>query len=272
MYVDGVSSTELFDLCWSRAVSGGIGYYDSHVHLDSGTRRWWVGDLSVPNCCSPACLIQENSSLTRRRPQTVTGPMTGTTGEWGRYATDGATNSSVQPVPSAPRARRSRVCNSQPLAPRSRGEVAPDLPAHALGCLRDENPRFFGGANGPHFTTTPHPTSLGSGRPPPRCPGEQARRSRSISRSSTSRSSRRLVGQSLGRHLSPARSPDISKQVQLLLGAVEREAADIVRHEEQDVQLRDRLRSGNGRRRAPPMLSGPVRDQIQCQRLFTESI
>jgi hypothetical protein len=29
-------------------VSGGIGYYDSHVHLDSGTRRWWVGDLAVP--------------------------------------------------------------------------------------------------------------------------------------------------------------------------------------------------------------------------------
>ena len=48
MYVDGVSSTELFDLCWSRAVSGGIGYYDSHVHLDSGTRRWWVGELSIP--------------------------------------------------------------------------------------------------------------------------------------------------------------------------------------------------------------------------------
>lgn len=53
MYVDGVSSTELFDLCWSRAVSGGIGYYDSHVHLDSGTRRWWVGDLSVPITARP---------------------------------------------------------------------------------------------------------------------------------------------------------------------------------------------------------------------------
>jgi uncharacterized protein YcbK (DUF882 family) len=48
MYVDGVASRDLFDICWSRAVSGGIGYYDDHVHLDSGTRRWWVGDLGVP--------------------------------------------------------------------------------------------------------------------------------------------------------------------------------------------------------------------------------
>ncbi|HEX4015065.1 MAG TPA: D-Ala-D-Ala carboxypeptidase family metallohydrolase [Candidatus Cybelea sp.] len=49
MYVEGVSTRELFATCWSRAVSGGIGYYDSHVHLDSGTRRWWVGDLEVPS-------------------------------------------------------------------------------------------------------------------------------------------------------------------------------------------------------------------------------
>ncbi len=48
MYVEGVSTRELFATCWSRAVSGGIGYYDSHVHLDSGTRRWWVGELEVP--------------------------------------------------------------------------------------------------------------------------------------------------------------------------------------------------------------------------------
>lgn len=48
MYVAGVPMQQLFDTCWSRAVSGGIGYYDSHVHLDSGTRRWWVGDLEVP--------------------------------------------------------------------------------------------------------------------------------------------------------------------------------------------------------------------------------
>ena len=47
-YVDGVSTRDLFDACWSRAVSGGIGYYDSHVHLDSGTRRWWVGDIALP--------------------------------------------------------------------------------------------------------------------------------------------------------------------------------------------------------------------------------
>jgi uncharacterized protein YcbK (DUF882 family) len=48
MYVDGVSTQELFDTCWSRAVSGGIGYYGDHVHLDSGARRWWVGDIDVP--------------------------------------------------------------------------------------------------------------------------------------------------------------------------------------------------------------------------------
>jgi uncharacterized protein YcbK (DUF882 family) len=48
MYVEGVSMRDLFDACWSRAVSGGIGYYDDHVHLDSGARRYWVGDLAVP--------------------------------------------------------------------------------------------------------------------------------------------------------------------------------------------------------------------------------
>ncbi|MFY9740058.1 MAG: D-Ala-D-Ala carboxypeptidase family metallohydrolase, partial [Candidatus Cybelea sp.] len=48
MYVPGISTRDLFDACWSRAISGGIGYYDDHVHLDSATRRWWVGDLPVP--------------------------------------------------------------------------------------------------------------------------------------------------------------------------------------------------------------------------------
>jgi uncharacterized protein YcbK (DUF882 family) len=48
IYVDGASSRDLFDVCWSRSVSGGIGYYSSHVHLDSGSRRWWVGDIPVP--------------------------------------------------------------------------------------------------------------------------------------------------------------------------------------------------------------------------------
>jgi uncharacterized protein YcbK (DUF882 family) len=48
-YVDGVSTRDLFDACWSRAVSGGIGYYSSHVHLDSGSRRWWAGDIPVPS-------------------------------------------------------------------------------------------------------------------------------------------------------------------------------------------------------------------------------
>ncbi len=44
MYVPGVPMRDLFAACWSRGLSGGMGYYDSHVHLDSGTRRWWVGD------------------------------------------------------------------------------------------------------------------------------------------------------------------------------------------------------------------------------------
>lgn len=48
MYVEGVSMRDLFDACWSRSASGGIGYYDDHVHLDSGARRWWVSDLAVP--------------------------------------------------------------------------------------------------------------------------------------------------------------------------------------------------------------------------------
>lgn len=53
MYVPGLSMRDLFDTCWSRSVSGGMGYYDSHVHLDTGTRRWWVGDLVLPEFKSP---------------------------------------------------------------------------------------------------------------------------------------------------------------------------------------------------------------------------
>lgn len=52
MYVPGLSMRDLFDTCWSRSVSGGMGYYDSHVHLDTGTRRWWVG-LVLPEFKSP---------------------------------------------------------------------------------------------------------------------------------------------------------------------------------------------------------------------------
>ena len=59
MYVDGTSTTELFDLCWSRAVSGGIGYYDSHVHLDSGTRRWWAGTSRSPGFRARLLSFQE---------------------------------------------------------------------------------------------------------------------------------------------------------------------------------------------------------------------
>lgn len=48
MYVDGVSMRDLFNACWAQGASGGMGYYDDHVHLDSGSRRWWVGELPVP--------------------------------------------------------------------------------------------------------------------------------------------------------------------------------------------------------------------------------
>lgn len=48
MYVDGVSMRDLFNTCWDQGASGGMGYYDSHVHLDSASRRWWVGELPVP--------------------------------------------------------------------------------------------------------------------------------------------------------------------------------------------------------------------------------
>jgi uncharacterized protein YcbK (DUF882 family) len=43
LYVPGVSMRDLFDIAYSRAVSGGIGYYEDHIHLDTGARRWWVG-------------------------------------------------------------------------------------------------------------------------------------------------------------------------------------------------------------------------------------
>ncbi len=53
-YVRGVSTRDLFDACWSRAVSGGMGYYGSHVHLDSGARRWWVGEIPLPRFAAQA--------------------------------------------------------------------------------------------------------------------------------------------------------------------------------------------------------------------------
>lgn len=53
MYVPGLSMRDLFDACWSRSISGGMGYYDSHVHLDSSTRRWWVGDIAIPQFDPP---------------------------------------------------------------------------------------------------------------------------------------------------------------------------------------------------------------------------
>ena len=48
LYVAGVSTRELFNVAYSREVSGGIGYYDDHIHLDSGARRYWVGEIPVP--------------------------------------------------------------------------------------------------------------------------------------------------------------------------------------------------------------------------------
>jgi uncharacterized protein YcbK (DUF882 family) len=54
MYVEGISMRDLFDTCWSRSISGGMGYYDTHVHLDSGTRRWWVGELGIPTLNKPS--------------------------------------------------------------------------------------------------------------------------------------------------------------------------------------------------------------------------
>jgi uncharacterized protein YcbK (DUF882 family) len=63
MYVDGISTRDLFDTCWSRAVSGEMGYYDSHVHLDSASRRWWVGDLAVPVFDPALADIRGNSAV-----------------------------------------------------------------------------------------------------------------------------------------------------------------------------------------------------------------
>jgi uncharacterized protein YcbK (DUF882 family) len=47
MYVDGVSMRQLYNDCYSRAISGGIGYYEDHVHLDTGPRRYWTGMLDA---------------------------------------------------------------------------------------------------------------------------------------------------------------------------------------------------------------------------------
>jgi uncharacterized protein YcbK (DUF882 family) len=48
LYVPGVSMRELFSVAYSREVSGGIGYYDDHIHLDSGARRYWAGEVPLP--------------------------------------------------------------------------------------------------------------------------------------------------------------------------------------------------------------------------------
>jgi len=41
--VDGVSMAYLWSVCNSRPIAGGIGYYASHIHVDSGPRRYWSG-------------------------------------------------------------------------------------------------------------------------------------------------------------------------------------------------------------------------------------
>lgn len=42
-FVDGVSNRDLFDIGWSRRLTGGDGCYGDHVHMDVGERRWWDG-------------------------------------------------------------------------------------------------------------------------------------------------------------------------------------------------------------------------------------
>lgn len=41
--VPGVSFRYIWDVCKSRPIAGGIGYYpDSHIHVDCGPRRYWT--------------------------------------------------------------------------------------------------------------------------------------------------------------------------------------------------------------------------------------
>jgi uncharacterized protein YcbK (DUF882 family) len=117
MYVPGVSTRELFDVCWSREVSGGIGYYDDHVHLDSGTRRWWVGDLQVPERAGVSLV-----------------PDAGSNG-YGAVAHSASD-------PAAIALRHGGVLDAQSCAVDRRGSLAPALPADALRRVAVENHRF----------------------------------------------------------------------------------------------------------------------------------
>jgi uncharacterized protein YcbK (DUF882 family) len=45
MYVEGCSMRRLYDACYARAIAGGIGYYDTHIHMDTGPRRYWTGQV-----------------------------------------------------------------------------------------------------------------------------------------------------------------------------------------------------------------------------------
>jgi uncharacterized protein YcbK (DUF882 family) len=40
--VEGVSMAYLWEVCSSRPIAGGIGYYADHIHVDSGPRRYWT--------------------------------------------------------------------------------------------------------------------------------------------------------------------------------------------------------------------------------------
>jgi uncharacterized protein YcbK (DUF882 family) len=64
MYVEGISMRQLFNDCYSRAISGGIGYYDDHVHLDTGPRRYWVGQVDAPR---PTVDLADVGALAGRR-------------------------------------------------------------------------------------------------------------------------------------------------------------------------------------------------------------
>lgn len=67
-HVDGVSVADLWRLCYSRSLAGGLGYYpaptgrpsdEGWVHLDSWERRYWVGStqLHIPGHAMHPALV-----------------------------------------------------------------------------------------------------------------------------------------------------------------------------------------------------------------------
>lgn len=57
MYAYALPSAGFLETCWSRSDSGGAGYYGSEFHLNSGTRRWCVRDLVIPDFQSPMNIL-----------------------------------------------------------------------------------------------------------------------------------------------------------------------------------------------------------------------